>query len=138
MVLKFQLAANHVYHQGGVAIISRYVCKQLLKIAEDGWGLRLYVGDRDDVGASKIRGFDNDDKVVVSSMREFIDDNELHDDGARQQQTAAQVHICLVRRHPIFIYSPTSTATALTRFCLHPLRRLFDANPLLVSFHDTR
>ena len=94
-------------------------------------------GSHDDVGASKIGRFDNGDKVVVCLMREFIDDSELHGDGARQHQTDAQVHICLVRRHPIFIHSPTSSATALER--LPPSRSLealmHDSD---VSLQDTR
>ena len=48
-----------------------------MKHVEDEWGLRLDVGDRDDVGASKIGGFDNGDNVVVCLMRQFIDDSEL-------------------------------------------------------------
>ena len=50
---------------------------KLLKHVEDEWGLPLYVGDRDDVGASEIGGFDNGDNVVVCLMRQFIDDSEL-------------------------------------------------------------
>ena len=49
--------------------------------AEDEWGLRLYVGDRDDVGGvSKmhnfVRGFRGSVKVVVCLTREFIDDSD--------------------------------------------------------------
>ena len=81
MVLYFLYAANSRDQQGSVARISRWVCTRLLPRAEDEWGLRLYVGDRDDVGgASKIHnfvsGFRNSDKVVVCLTREFIDDND--------------------------------------------------------------
>ena len=47
-----------------------------------GWWL-LY---HDDVGASKIGGFDNGDKVVVCLIREFIDDSELHGDSELRAQ----------------------------------------------------
>ena len=86
IVLYFQHAANSVDHLGGVAII--------LRCAEDQWGLRLYFGDRDDVAASEMHNFDNSEKVVVCLTREFIDDTELPGNVARQQQAAAQEHLC--------------------------------------------
>ena len=81
MVTYFLHASNSRDQQGGVARISRWVCTRLLPRAEDEWGLRLYVGDRDDVGgASKmhnfVRGFESSDKVVVCLTREFIDDTD--------------------------------------------------------------
>ncbi|KAI0239996.1 hypothetical protein LSAT2_009304 [Lamellibrachia satsuma] len=81
MVLYYQHAASPVDQQGGVARISRWVSRQLMTRVEDQWGLRLYVGDRNDRGAvSKIlnfvRGFDNSDKVVVCLTQEFIDDSD--------------------------------------------------------------
>ena len=81
MVLYFMHSANPRDQEGGVARISRWVCTRLLPRAEDEWGLRLYVGDRDDLGgASKIhnfvRGFQSSDKVVVCLTREFIDDSD--------------------------------------------------------------
>ena len=81
MVLYFQHAANPVDQQGGVAGMSRWVSRQLMKHAEDEWGLPLYVGDRDDVGGvSKmhnfVRGFESSDKVVVCLTREFVDDSD--------------------------------------------------------------
>ena len=82
IVLYFQHAANPVDHQGNVAIILCFVCKQLVTCEEDQWGLRLYFGDRDDDGASKMLNFDNSDKVVVCLTQEFIDDSELPGDGA--------------------------------------------------------
>ena len=120
IVLYFQHAAIPVDHQGGVAIILRFVCRQLVTRGEDQCGLRLYFGDHDNVGASKMHNFDNSDKVIVCLTREFIDDIELPGDGARQQQAAAQVHLCLVRRFPTYFHSPTSIATAPTRHHLHP------------------
>ena len=80
MVLYFMHSANP-RDQVGVARISRWVCTRLLFQAEDEWGLRLYVGDRDDiVGASKmhnfVRSFESSDKVVVCLTREFIDDSD--------------------------------------------------------------
>ncbi|KAK2165419.1 hypothetical protein NP493_1365g00001 [Ridgeia piscesae] len=80
-VLYFMHSANPRDQEGGVARISRWVCTRLLPRAEDEWGLRLYVGDRDDLGgASKIhnfvRGFQSSDKVVVCLTREFIDDSD--------------------------------------------------------------
>ena len=80
MVLYFMHSANP-RDQVGVARISRWVCTRLLLRAEDEWGLRLYVGDRDDiVGASKmhnfVRSFQSSDKVVVCLTREFIDDSD--------------------------------------------------------------
>ena len=79
VVLYFMHSANPSDQQDGVARISRWVCTRLLPRAENEWGLRLYVGDRDDVGgASKmhnfVRGFRSSDKVVVCLTREFIDD----------------------------------------------------------------
>ena len=52
-----------------------------MKHAEDDWGLRLYIGDRDDVGGvSKmhnfVRGFESSDKVIVCLTRVFIDDGD--------------------------------------------------------------
>ena len=45
--------------------------------AEDEWGLRLYVGDRDDVGGvSKMHNYVRSVKVVVCLTREFIDDSD--------------------------------------------------------------
>ncbi|KAK2165420.1 hypothetical protein NP493_1365g00041 [Ridgeia piscesae] len=81
LVLYFIHAFNSRDQEGGVARISRWVCTRLLPRAEDEWGLRLYVGDRDDLGgASKIhnfvRGFQSSDKVVVCLTREFIDDSD--------------------------------------------------------------
>ena len=81
MVLYFIHASNSRDQEGGVARISRWVCTRLLPRAEDEWGLRLYVGDRDDLGgASKmhnfVRGFQRSDKVVVCLTREFIDDSD--------------------------------------------------------------
>ena len=81
MVLYFMYSANPSDQQGGVARISRWVCTRLLPRAEDEWGLRLYVGDRDDIGgASKmhnfVRGFESSDKVVVCLTREFVDDRD--------------------------------------------------------------
>ncbi|KAK2153113.1 hypothetical protein NP493_2348g00000 [Ridgeia piscesae] len=81
LVLYFIHAANSRDQEGGVARISRWVCTRLLPRAEDEWGLRLYVGDRDDLGgASKmrnfVRGFQSSDKVVVCLTREFIDDSD--------------------------------------------------------------
>ena len=81
MVLYFIHASNSRDQEGGVARISRWVCTRLLPRAEDEWGLRLYVGDRDDLGgASKmhnfVRGFQSGDKVVVCLTREFIDDSD--------------------------------------------------------------
>ena len=81
MVLYFQHAANPVDQQGGVARIFRWVSRQLMKHAGDEWGLRLYVGDRDDVGGvtkmhNFVRGFESSDKVVVCSTREFINDSD--------------------------------------------------------------
>ncbi|KAI0231257.1 hypothetical protein LSAT2_018417 [Lamellibrachia satsuma] len=72
------------------------------------------------IGASKKLNFDNSDKVVLCLTREFIDGSELPGDGARQQQAAAQLHLCLIRRHPTYFHSPTSIATAPTRLHLHP------------------
>ena len=81
LLLYFIHAANSRDQEGGVARISRWVCTRLLPRAEDEWGLRLYVGDRDDLGgASKmhnfVRGFQSSDKVVVCLTREFIDDSD--------------------------------------------------------------
>ncbi|KAK2173739.1 hypothetical protein NP493_852g00007 [Ridgeia piscesae] len=81
MVTYFLHASNVRDQEGGVARISRWVCTRLLPRAEDEWGLRLYVGDRDDLGgASKmhnfVRGFQSSDKVVVCLTREFIDDSD--------------------------------------------------------------
>ena len=81
MVTYFLHTSNSRDQQGGVARISRWVCTRLLPRAEDDWGLRLYVGDRDDVGgASKmhnfVRGFESSDKLVVCLTREFIDDSD--------------------------------------------------------------
>ena len=81
MVLYFMYSANPSDQQDGVARISRWVCTRLLPRAENEWGLRLYVGDRDDVGgASKmhnfVRGFESSDKLVVCLTREFIDDSD--------------------------------------------------------------
>ena len=81
MVTYFLHAANSRDQQGGVARISRWVCTRLLLRAEDEWGLRLYIGDRDDVGgASKmhnfVRGFESSDKLVVCLTQEFIDDTD--------------------------------------------------------------
>ena len=81
IVLYFMHSANPRDQQCGVARISRWVCTRLLPRAEDEWGLRLYVGDRDDIGgASKmhnfVRGFTSSDKVVVCLTREFIDDSD--------------------------------------------------------------
>ena len=81
MVTYFLHASNSRDQQVGVARISRWVCTRLLPRAEDEWGLRLYVGDRDDVGgASKmhnfVRGFERSDKVVVCLTREFFDDSD--------------------------------------------------------------
>ena len=81
MMLYFMHSANPRDQEGGVARISRWVCTRLLPRAEDEWGLRLYVGDRDDIiGASKmhnfVRGFQSSDKVVVCLTREFIDDSD--------------------------------------------------------------
>ena len=81
MVTYFLHAANSRDQQDGVARISRWVCTRLLPRAEDEWGLRLYVGDRDDLGgASKmhnfVRGFQSSDKVVVCLTLEFIDDSD--------------------------------------------------------------
>ena len=112
--------ANPVDHQDGVATNLRFVCRQLVTLEEDQWGLRLYFGDRDEVGALKMHNFDNSDKLVVCLTREFIDDSELPGDGDRQQQAAAQVHLCLIRPHPTYFHSPTSIATAPTRLFLHP------------------
>ena len=74
MVTYFLYASNSRDQQVGVARISRWVCTRLLPRAEDEWGLRLYVGDGDDVdGASKmhnfVRGFERSDKVVVCLTR---------------------------------------------------------------------
>ena len=79
MVLYLMHSTNCREQQGGVARISRWVCTRLLPRAEDEWGLRLYVGDRNDVGGdSKIHnfvsGFECSDKVVVCLTREFIHD----------------------------------------------------------------
>ncbi len=79
MVLYLMHSTNSREQQGGVARISRWVCTRLLPRAEDEWGLRLYVGDRNDVGGdSKIHnfvsGFECSDKVVVCLTREFIHD----------------------------------------------------------------
>ena len=79
MVLYLMHSTNSREQLGGVARISRWVCKCLLPRAEDEWGLSLYVGDRDDVGGdSKIQnfvsGFEGSDKVVVCLTREFIQD----------------------------------------------------------------
>ena len=82
--------------------------------------MRLYVGDRDDVGASKIGGFDNGDNVVVCLMRQFIDDSELMTKALGSIKPLPKYIFVLLDVHPIFIHSPTSTATALTRLCLHP------------------
>ena len=120
IMLYFQHVASTVDHQGGVAIILRWVCRQLVTREEDQWGLRLYFGDRDDVGASKMHNCDNSVNVIVCLTRELIEDSELPGDGARQQQADAQVHICLIRRHPTYIHSPTSIATAPTRLRLRP------------------
>ncbi|KAK2193179.1 hypothetical protein NP493_14g06035 [Ridgeia piscesae] len=81
MVAYFLHASNSRDQEGGVARISRWVCTRLLPRAEDEWGLRLYVGDRDDLGgASKmhnfVRGFQSSDKVVVCLTREFIEDSD--------------------------------------------------------------
>ncbi|KAI0233785.1 hypothetical protein LSAT2_015994, partial [Lamellibrachia satsuma] len=81
MVTYFLYASNSRDQQVGVARISRWLCTRLLPRAEDEWGLRLYVGDRDDVGgASKmhnfVRGFESSDKLVVCLTREFIDDSD--------------------------------------------------------------
>ena len=81
MVTYFLHASNSRDQEGGVARISRWVCTRLLPRAEDEWGLRLYVGDRDDLGgASKmhnfVRGFQSSDKAVVCLTREFIDDSD--------------------------------------------------------------
>ena len=81
MVLYFMHSANPRDQEGGVARISRWVCTRLLPRAENDWGLRLYIGDRNDiVGASKmhnfVRGFQSSDKVVVCLTREFIDDSD--------------------------------------------------------------
>ena len=46
----------------------------------------------DDVGASKIGGFDNGDKVVVCLMGEFIDDSKQHGDGAWQHLSSSNLH----------------------------------------------
>ena len=37
--------------------------------------------------------------------------HELPGDGARQQQAAVQVHLCLIRRHPTYFRSPSSETT---------------------------
>ena len=79
MVLYLMHSTNSREQQGGVARISRWVCTRLLPRAEDEWGLRLYVGDRDELGGdSKIHnfvsGFEGSDKVVVCLTREFIHD----------------------------------------------------------------
>ena len=81
MVLYFIHAASPEDQQGGAARISRWVSRKLMEHAESSWGLRLYVGDRDDLGgASKmhnfVRGFQSSDKVVVCLTREFIDDSD--------------------------------------------------------------
>ena len=80
MVLYFMHSAKPC-DQGGVARISRWVCTRLLPRAENDWGLRFYVGDRDDiVGTSKmhnfVRSFQSSNKVVVCLTREFIDDSD--------------------------------------------------------------
>ncbi|KAK2153898.1 hypothetical protein NP493_2227g00000 [Ridgeia piscesae] len=84
---------------GGVARISRWLCTRLLPRAED-------VGDREDLGgASKmhnfVRGFQSSDARVHRRQRL----HELPGDGARQQEAAVQVHLCLVRRYPTYIRS---------------------------------
>ena len=81
VVTYFLHALNYCDQMAGVARISRWVCTRLLPRAEDEWGLRLYVGDRDDLGgASKmhnfVRAFQSSDKVVVCLTREFIDDSD--------------------------------------------------------------
>ena len=81
MVTYFLHASNARDQMDGVARISRWVCTRLLPRAENDWGLRFYVGDRDDIaGASKmhnfVRGFQSSDKVVVCLTREFIDDSD--------------------------------------------------------------
>ena len=80
-VLYFMHSINPRDQEGGVARISRWVSRLLMRHAENEWGFRLYVGDRDDLGgASKmrnfIRGFQSSDKVVVCLTREFIDDSD--------------------------------------------------------------
>ncbi|KAK2185716.1 hypothetical protein NP493_225g00008 [Ridgeia piscesae] len=81
VVTYFLHALNYCDQMAGMERISRWVCTRLLPRAEDEWGLRLYVGDRDDIGgASKmhnfVRGFQSNDKVVVCLTREFIDDSD--------------------------------------------------------------
>ena len=98
-----------------------------MKHAEDDWGLRLYIGDRDDVGGvSKmhnfVRGFESSDKVIVCLTRVFIDDGDCMNYLATALDSSKPLFkyiFVLFDDIQTYFLSPSSAVAAATRLPLY-------------------